>query len=71
MVSETDMKAAQHENRMISKKEGQIRMNVGLSITAVGVSLLLAVPSTRQAYASMSLLFAAALGVWRTGKQSL
>ena len=71
MAGKDDARAARKENRMISKKEGQIRMGIGISVALGGVTALVSWPDTRDAYAPMSLVFAAALGIWRTGKQSL
>ena len=62
---------AERENRMISEAEGKIRKNVGAGIALLALVALAVWPSTQKLYGGMSIVFASALGTWRTGHQSL
>ncbi len=62
---------AEAENRLTSVKEGQIRKIFGLSVLAVEAVVCMIYPSFRTAYGPLSLITVVAVGVWRTGNESL
>jgi len=62
---------AEAENRLITVREGEIRMQVGYVIL-IGLTLAYAmIPSIRENYGPLSLVSAIGIGVWRTGNESL
>jgi len=62
---------AEAENRLISVREGEIRVRVGYAILITLVLAYTFLPSIRDNYDPLSLVSAAGIGVWRTGKESL
>jgi len=62
---------AEAENRLISVREGEIRVRVGYAILITLVLAYTFLPSIRDNYGPLSLVSAAGIGVWRTGKESL
>ena len=72
-MSQTEEKnqKAEAENRLITVQEGKIRMRVGLGIL-IGLIVAYAYePSIRESYGPLSLGSAIAMGIYRTGKESL
>ena len=68
---ETMEKAAVSSSRIISENEMTIRKTIGvIGMIAVAMTLVL-YPSSRDSYASMSLMVAMSVGIWRTGYQAL
>jgi hypothetical protein len=72
-MSQTEEKnqMAVAENRLISVREGKIRMRVGYGLLIGMVVAYAYEPSVRECYGPLSLVSAIAMGVWRTGKESL
>ena len=64
-------KAAVLESRIISKKEMTLRKRIGMIIMGIVALILIVFPATRDYYCIMSVATATAIGVWRTGNQSL
>ena len=64
-------KAAVLENRVISKKEMGIRKTIGMICMGIIALILIVFPTSRDAYASISVALAMSIGIWRTGYQSL
>ena len=64
-------KAAVSESRIISKKEMGVRKTIGMTFMGIIALILVVFPTTREYYASISVLIAMAIGVWRTGNQAL
>jgi hypothetical protein len=62
---------AEAENRLTSVKEGQIRKVFGISLLAIEIVACILYPSFRTAYGPLSLVAVVAVGVWRTGNESL
>ncbi len=62
---------AEAENRLTSVKEGQIRKVFGIVVLAATAVAYAAYPSIRTAYGPLSLVSVVAVGVWRTGNESL
>jgi len=62
---------AKKENRIISNKEAKIRKGVGIFFALVMIVVLICYSPSRSAYGPVSLVFAAAIGTFRTGQQGL
>jgi len=72
-MSKTEEKnqKAEAENRLITVREGKIRMRVGYGLFLGLVVAYAFWPSIRESYGPLSLVSAVAIGVWRTGNESL
>ena len=64
-------KTAVLESRIISKKEMGVRKTIGIICMSIIALILIVFPSSRDYYVPMSVALAMAIGIWRTGNQSL
>ena len=63
---------AESENRLITHREGEIRKQVAYFLfVCLFLSTYYLLPSIRDYYGPLSMLSAYAIGVWRTGNESL
>ena len=63
--------AAVAESRIITPEEMEVRKKAGYGIAAITLAILAIYPPYRTMYGLLGLGVGSAVGVWRTGNQSL